>query len=289
MKQGESSSTDQPRVGVLVSTFNHEDFISECLESIFDQTYRNLVVHVVDDKSEDNTWAILLELGKKFGDNLKLYRSHHRQGNAGKSILANLPDLRDCVYWAYLDGDDYWTNIDKVHLQVRQLEEDGGVVGVATKTTIIDPTGKVGEIFPDVDVWNKYDLALNSHKTRHYCHISSILWRNTFSNNLIPWPPRYTSEITRRGFSGEVVLSYLMLDEPRSKMVFLDIPASVYRFSGRGMWTSLLPEERLKANKVLGNQLRTGIGLRNRIEIGFLRMLRQIDVCNRFRWRALNK
>lgn len=52
----------EPLVSILVPTYNRERYISECLQSALNQTYRNLEVIVVDNASSDSTWNIVGEI-----------------------------------------------------------------------------------------------------------------------------------------------------------------------------------------------------------------------------------
>lgn len=53
------------KISVIVPVYNVEDYIRECLDSIINQTYRNLEIILVDDGSTDNSGTICDEYGKK--------------------------------------------------------------------------------------------------------------------------------------------------------------------------------------------------------------------------------
>jgi len=49
-----------PRVSVITPTYNHEKFITDCIESVISQTYRDWEMIIVDDGSKDGTRDIIL-------------------------------------------------------------------------------------------------------------------------------------------------------------------------------------------------------------------------------------
>ena len=53
---------NEPLVSVIVPVYNGEKYIDECIWSIFNQTYKNLEVVVINDCSTDNTKNLLEEL-----------------------------------------------------------------------------------------------------------------------------------------------------------------------------------------------------------------------------------
>ncbi len=55
---------DEPKVSIIVPTYNSEKFLGECLESIKNQTYPNVELIVVDNDSKDDT----KEIAKKYTD-----------------------------------------------------------------------------------------------------------------------------------------------------------------------------------------------------------------------------
>ena len=51
-----------PKVGFVIPAYNAEKYIQQCIESILSQTYKNIVIAIINDGSTDNTWDII----KKF-------------------------------------------------------------------------------------------------------------------------------------------------------------------------------------------------------------------------------
>ena len=111
--------TDQtPLVTVLVPSYNHERFISQCLQSILDQTYQNLELIVIDDGSKDTSPEILQKLQNKHHFKLIL------QENRGTASVLNmgLEKHSQGKYVSFCASDDYWVP-EKIELQVKFMEE----------------------------------------------------------------------------------------------------------------------------------------------------------------------
>jgi hypothetical protein len=107
-------------------------------------------------------------------------------------------------------------------------------------------SGEVSVIEPDVTEWNYYDLILNSNRFRHYVHISSILWRNSYQNTL--FPSQYTKVNAMRG---EVILVHEILKDTKGSIILYDEITSVYRYTGKGIWSELTEEQQFQLNKDL--------------------------------------
>lgn len=92
-------------VSVIVNCYNSEKYISECINSIINQTYLNFEIVVWDNKSEDQTRQIIANIAKD-EKRLKLY--------AGEKFLAlgaaRNQALNKCIgdWIAFLDSDDVW-------------------------------------------------------------------------------------------------------------------------------------------------------------------------------------
>lgn len=107
-------------VDVLVATCNGEKYVKEQIESILNQTYKNIRVIVSDDKSDDSTQEILKELAKN-DSRLTLNLQQERLG-----VVGNFEFLLKQVqskYYMLSDQDDFWLP-EKIEKTVQKLEED---------------------------------------------------------------------------------------------------------------------------------------------------------------------
>ena len=108
----------EKKVAVIMSTYNGERFIREQLDSVLNQTYKNIEIIVRDDGSKDNTVSIIKEYQEKCS-NIKLYE----EKNVGfvKSFF-KLLSLANADYYSYADQDDVWIE-NKIELAVTELNK----------------------------------------------------------------------------------------------------------------------------------------------------------------------
>lgn len=98
-------------ISIIIPVYNVGGYIKECLESIIQQTYKDLQVIIVDDESTDNTMDIVRQYKDKFKDLTILY-----QKNAGVSAARNTAFSHiKGEYTIYIDPDDF--------LEINMLEE----------------------------------------------------------------------------------------------------------------------------------------------------------------------
>ena len=72
-------------ITVIIPCYNVEKYLDSCVQSIINQTYKNLEIILVDDCSTDNTWKIIKQYEKKY-DNIKALKNEKNSG-AGYSII----------------------------------------------------------------------------------------------------------------------------------------------------------------------------------------------------------
>ena len=90
-------------ISVIVPIYNVEDYISKCIESIINQTYKNLEIILVNDGSKDKSFDISLEYEKK-DERIKLFTKE----NGGLSDARNYGlDRATGKYLAFIDSDDF--------------------------------------------------------------------------------------------------------------------------------------------------------------------------------------
>ena len=90
-------------LSVIIPVYNVEPYLEQCLDSVINQTYKNLEIICIDDGSTDNSLKILEKFQKK-DKRIKLIK----QQNQGASVARNAGlDIATGEYIAFVDSDDY--------------------------------------------------------------------------------------------------------------------------------------------------------------------------------------
>jgi glycosyltransferase involved in cell wall biosynthesis len=111
-----------PKVSVCVITYNHEKYISQCLQSIVDQvTDFDFEVIVGDDFSTDDTRKIVRYFAEKYPDNFSILL--HPRNIGGSLNYIRTHELATGEYVAHCDGDDIWLP-GKLAYQARLLDRN---------------------------------------------------------------------------------------------------------------------------------------------------------------------
>ena len=97
-----------PFFSIIIPTFNQSSFLQKALKSVFNQTFKNFEVIVVDNNSKDGTKKVV----KSF--NNIVYRNINNEGIISKSRNLGLKISRG-KWIAFLDSDDFW---DKDRLKI---------------------------------------------------------------------------------------------------------------------------------------------------------------------------
>ena len=111
-------------VSVCTLTYNHEAYLRDTLEGILMQKVDfPMEILVNDDASTDGTRAILREYAEKYPDLIRPFYQDVNLYSQGKDLCLEVlyPAARG-KYIALCEGDDYWTDPDKLQLQVDFLE-----------------------------------------------------------------------------------------------------------------------------------------------------------------------
>ncbi len=125
-------------VSVIVPVYNVQDYIEKCLDSLVNQTLKQLEVIVVDDGSTDRTSLIVDDYQKKYNAMIKVI---HKK-NEGVSIARNVGlESATGEYIGFLDSDD-WVNFDMYEKLYQKAIKDNCDI-VACDTLAIYPDKKI--------------------------------------------------------------------------------------------------------------------------------------------------
>lgn len=152
-----------PKVSVIIPTYQRANIVSEAINSVLAQTYKDYEIIVVNDGSTDKTPEVL----KQFGDQITVIHQANKGLSAARNtgIRASQGD-----YIAFLDDDDLWAN--------HKLE---------TQIPILDSQEKIGLIYSDMLFFKGQDVSENSYNKLYPTPRIQCLW-NLFYLNYIPVP-----------------------------------------------------------------------------------------------------
>lgn len=108
-------------VDILIPTYNREEYIEKCVDSILNQTFKDIKIVIYDDGSTDRTKQII-EYYQKFHNNIQYIRGTE---NRGVSFARNiLLESSTADYIAWQDSDDI-SNPYRIEKSLNYIEHTG--------------------------------------------------------------------------------------------------------------------------------------------------------------------
>lgn len=137
MKRKTKIST--PLVSVVMPVYNAEKYLSQAIESILNQTYKNFEFIIIDDCSTDKSWEIIQKYAKKD----KRINSFKNKNNLGqsKTVLKGI-NIAKGEYFLKFDNDDISAE-DRIEKEVNFMEENRDYVVVGSNLKIINEENQV--------------------------------------------------------------------------------------------------------------------------------------------------
>lgn len=122
------------KVSVIIPTYNRANYLQLTLDSVLNQSYRNIEIIIIDDGSPNDETEVLC--GRY--NNVQYYRIN----NSGGPAKPRNEGLKKCTgdYIAFLDDDDIWFS-NKIEEQVKILEQSKSFGLVHSYCNVIDENG----------------------------------------------------------------------------------------------------------------------------------------------------
>ena len=120
------SKDNKVSIGICIVTYNQENFISQCIESVLcQQTNYDFKIYIGEDCSTDKTTQICRTYFQNYPNRITLIQNSTNLGLV-KNTINVLERIKEDghKYVAMLDGDDYWIDDTKLQKQCSFLEEN---------------------------------------------------------------------------------------------------------------------------------------------------------------------
>jgi len=114
----------QPKVSVIIPVYNIEKYLRECIDSVVNQTLKEIQIILVDDGSTDNSGNICKEYAKKYSTVEYYYKK-----NGGSASARNMGlDYAVGEYVGFMDSDD-WVEPDMFEkMYYKAIEENVDII-----------------------------------------------------------------------------------------------------------------------------------------------------------------
>lgn len=223
------------KVSILCTAFNHEKYIADALSSfVCQKTDFPYEILVTDDASTDSTPEIIRSFAEKYPDKIRYFHQEENLFSQGINIFPHLL-FKEAKgeYYAWCEGDDYWTDDTKLQQQVDFLDSHPEYSGCVHNSMYHFCEGNRPDelVIPES---SDRDINFSTIITgmSNAFHTSSILVRASVINP----PPDYYNTAFSYGFTDYAIAIRMALS---GKVRFIDKAMSVYRrTSNDESWSS---------------------------------------------------
>lgn len=209
-------------VSIVMIAYNVEHYITQAIESVLAQeTSYSYELVIGEDCSTDQTRKIALAFEQKYPDKIRVLRHAVNLGLTPNCVATH--NVCRGRYIALLDSDDYWTDKNKLQMQIEFLEKNHEYAGCGHQSMKIYENNLQEEsLFGETE---DCDFGLNDMITHRKFHTSSFVYRKEIWDKTGGIPPNISSN--ERAIYPMVAIF--------GKIKYFSNSMCVYRITGKGL------------------------------------------------------
>ena len=236
-------SSMKPLVSVIMITYGHEKYIEEAIRGVFLQkTNFPLELIISNDKSPDSTDEIVKNIIKYAPENISVNYIHHPENIGMHHNFTSALRTAQGKYIAVCEGDDYWTDENKLKKQIDFLEKNEDFTLTFHNVFIRNGETLSTDLDYEKRLSSKDVYTIDDLSKGNFIHTPSVVFRNME----IEFPEWYFSS-----FLGDYPI-WMWLSK-KGKIKYFPEKMGVYR-ENVGVWSGKSQEEReFKTMLVLRN------------------------------------
>lgn len=201
--------SDTPLVAIHCLVYNHEPYLRQCLDGfVMQKTSFPFVAVVHDDASTDRSADIIRDYAARYPQIIQpIYETENQYTVHGLSEVTRIMDAVmeniGAKYIAACEGDDYWTDLDKLQKQVDFLEAHPEYVLCCHRYTIYNQndntweTDYIADYFADGKNPNGFSFTRVDCFRCWIPKTNTLMFRRTAMNNAVLQQYRYTRDVHR--------------------------------------------------------------------------------------------
>ena len=169
----------KPKVSIIVPAYNVEKYLRQCLESVINQTLKEIEIICIDDGSPDNCGAIIDEYAQK---DTRIVAIHKENGGYGSALNYGF-SIAKGEYIGIVESDD-WIAPNMYELLYNKAIETNSDIVKGTFYSVLDSANDYKRINPNLPKLSKYGcFTLTQHPEILNMHTS--LWSAIYKKELI--------------------------------------------------------------------------------------------------------
>lgn len=175
-----------PKLSIIVTAYNIEPYVRQCLESILAQTLRDIEIIVVDDGSTDATPEIIREYAEIDNRIRPIFFERNTIGGVASAANAGI-DVATGDFIGFADGDDLYqqTMFERLHAAAVVHSAD---LAMCNYQLLDARTGELQDP-ADANKWRNYRedtvIELNEQSRREILRFISVPWRKIYRRDLV--------------------------------------------------------------------------------------------------------
>lgn len=217
----------QPRVSVVMLAYRHERYLEQAVQSVVSQNADfPFELLIGEDCSPDGTRELSQRLAQQHPDRIRLFLNEKNLG-----ALENARRVYNACkgeFIAICEGDDYWSDPNKLRRQVAALDSHPEWCGCFHRTLVIDESGSSEDSYFPITI-PPDEVSLDSIAAENCIPTCSVMYRR----RIVPVLPEWFSALALADWPMNILYAAY------GPFGYLNEVMSVYRRHGSGIWSTL--------------------------------------------------
>ncbi|MCT7530916.1 glycosyltransferase family 2 protein [Aliarcobacter cryaerophilus] len=158
-----------PKISIIIPVYNTEQYLVQCIDSILNQTLKDIEIILINDGSTDNSYKILQEYKKKDSRIVLINQKNKGQGKARNVGIK----IAKATYLAFVDSDDFISPLMLENLYLKIIQDNADIVKCAFT-----------RVHKDGSNTNENSKPINPNKEDFFKTILSIDYLSIFPNGI---------------------------------------------------------------------------------------------------------
>lgn len=173
-------------ISVVVPVYNVEKYLERCLNSLLNQTYKNIEIILVDDGSRDSSGSICDNYSKNYENIITIHKNNEGLGYARNTGLEKVKGK----YVMFVDSDDYLEceMIENLYTDLIETNSDtciGGFKRVYKDRNLVFKNKLAGNVYEGDEIKSKVLVRMTGKLPNGEDHIEMSVWKVLFSYDII--------------------------------------------------------------------------------------------------------